>query len=178
MSTWVIEDLEQRLVRIAAAKAQNPSAPYTECFAGNRHELKAYYRFIDNEREAISPQGILHGHRERTVGRMKGYKRVLVIQDTTDLDFSERLHCNGLGDIGKNQTGAVSQGLKMHSSLAVSEEGLPLGVLDTQIYASHFDEAEKEQNRPIEEKESYRWLRTIDDLNVQAEYLPGNGSGR
>jgi hypothetical protein len=46
------------------------------------------------------------------------------------------LHCNGLGDIGKNQTGAVSQGLKMHSSLAVSEKGVPLGVLKTQIYAS------------------------------------------
>ena len=166
------EVARQRLVRIASAKAQNPSAPYTECFAGNRHQLKAYYRFIGNEREAINPKEILRGHRERTVGRMKGYKRVLVIQDTTDLDFSERLHCNGLGDIGKNQTGAVSQGLKMHSSLAVAEEGLPLGVLDTQIYASHFDNGGKAHNRPIEEKESYRWLRTIDDLNDVAEYLP------
>ena len=166
------KDLAQRLVRIATAKAQHPSAPYTECFAGNRHELKAYYRFIDSERETINPRGILQGHRERTIGRMKGCKRVLVIQDTTDLDFSERLHCNGLGDIGKNQTGAVSQGLKMHSSLALSEEGVPLGVLDTQIYASHFDDAKKAQNRPIEEKESYRWLRTIDDLNDVAEYMP------
>jgi len=166
------KDTEQRLVRIATAKAQNPSASYTECFTGNRHELKAYYRFIGNEREAINPQGILRGHRERTIGRMNGYKRALVIQDTTDLDFSERLHCNGLGDIGKNQTGAVSQGLKMHSSLAVGEDGLPLGVLDTKIYAAHFDGEEKAQNRPIEEKESYRWLRTIDDLNDLAEYLP------
>jgi hypothetical protein len=163
---------EQRLVRIAHAKAQNPSAPYTECFAGHRHELKAYYRFIGNAREAIHPQGILRGHRQRTVGRMKGYRRALVIQDTTDLDFSERLHCNGLGDIGKNQTGAVSQGLRMHSSLVVAEEGLPLGVLDLQMYASHFGGEEKAQNRPIEEKESYRWLRTIDDLNSLAEYLP------
>lgn len=104
---------------------------------------------------------------------MKNYQRALVIQDTTDLDFSARLHCNGLGDIGKNQTGAVSQGLKMHSSLAVSENGLPLGVLRTQIYASHFDEAEKAQDRPIEEKETYRWLAAIDDLNEVAEYLPG-----
>jgi hypothetical protein len=166
------KDLEQRLVRIATAKAQNPSAPYTECFAGNRHELKAYYRLIGSEREEINPESILHGHRERTIGRMKNCHRVLVIQDTTDLDFSERLHCNGLGDIGKNQTGAVSQGLKMHSSLAVSEKGLPLGVLKTQIYASHYDETEKAPERPIEEKESYRWLSTIDDLHRTAEYLP------
>lgn len=166
------EATRQRLVRIASAKARNPAAPYTECCAGDRHQLKAYYRFIGNEREAINPPGILRGHRERTVGRMKGYKRALVIQDTTDLDFSERLHCNDLGDIGKNQTGAVSQGLKMHSSLAVTETGLPLGVLDTHIYASHFDAPERTQNRPIEDKESYRWLRTIDDLNTLAEYLP------
>ena len=165
------QDLEQRLVRIATAKAQHPSAPYTECFAGKRHELKAYYRFINSEQEKVNPENILHGHRERTIGRMKNCPRVLVIQDTTDLDFSARLHCNGLGDIGKNQTGAVSQGLKMHSSLAVSEKGLPLGVLKTQIYAAHFDE-EKAQDRPIAEKESYRWLSTIEDLNSVVEYLP------
>jgi hypothetical protein len=166
------EDRNQRLVRIVTAKAQQPSAPYTECFAGNRHELKAYYRFIDSEAEEVNPKSILQGHRERTIGRMKKYERVLAIQDTTDLDFSERLHCNGLGDIGKNQTGAVSQGLKMHSSLAVSEKGVPLGVLKTQIYASHYDETQKAQNRPIEEKETYRWLTTVDDLNEAAEYLP------
>jgi hypothetical protein len=166
------EDRNQRLVRIVAAKAQQPSAPYTECFAGNRHELKAYYRLIDSEAEEVNPESILHGHRERTIGRMKNYERVLAIQDTTDLDFSERLHCNGLGDIGKNQTGAVSQGLKMHSSLAVSEKGVPLGVLKTQIYASHYDETQKAQDRPIEKKETYRWLTTVDDLNEAAKYLP------
>jgi len=166
------KDREQRLVRIVTAKAQQPSAPYTECFAGNRHELKAYYRFIDSEAEEVNPESILHGHRERTIGRMKKCERVLAIQDTTDLDFSERLHCNGLGDIGKNQTGAVSQGLKMHSLLAVSERGVPLGVLKTQIYATHYDETKKAQDRPIEEKESYRWLSTIDDLNNAAEYVP------
>ncbi len=166
------QDREQRLRRIAAAKAQNPAASYTECCAGNRHELKAYYRFIDQEAEALTVPAILKGHRERTVGRMKGFRRVLVVQDTTDLDFSERLHCNGLGDIGKNQTGTVSQGLKMHSSLAVSEGGLALGVLDTHIYPAHFDAVEKAEWRPIEEKESYRWVRTLDEVNDLAEYLP------
>jgi len=166
------EDRNQRFVRIVTAKAKQPSAPYTECFAGKRHELKAYYRFIDSEAEEVNPESMLQAHRERTIGRMKKCRRVLGIQDTTDLDFSERLHCNGLGDIGKNQTGAVSQGLKMHSLFAVSEPGVPLGVLKTQIYASHFDETPKAQDRPIEEKETYRWLSMIDSLNDAAQYLP------
>jgi hypothetical protein len=166
------QDATQRLLRIAQAKAQNPSASYAECFAGNRHELKAYYRFIGQKRDQMSPAGILGGHRRQTIRRIKGYRRVLAIQDTTDLDFSARLHCNDLGDIGKNQTGAVSQGLKMHSVLALNEVGLPLGVLGTNIYASHFDREQKAPNRPIEEKESYRWLRTIDDLREISEWVP------
>jgi hypothetical protein len=165
-------DATERLVRIAQAKALNPSAPYTECFAGDRHELKAYYRFINKKHERMNPTGILSGHRQETIRRIKGQRRVLAVQDTTDLDFSDRLHCNDLGDIGKNQTGAVSQGLKMHSLLPLSESGLLLGVLGTNIYASHFDGEEKAQVRPIEEKESFRWLRAIDELVEVSEWAP------
>jgi hypothetical protein len=164
-------DATQRLVHIAQAKALNPSAPYTQCFAGDRHELKAYYRFINKQHERMTPSGILSGHRQETIRRIKGHRRVLAVRDTTDLDFSERLHCNDLGDIGKNQTGAVSHGLKMHSLLPLTESGLPLGVLGTNIYASHFDSEEKAQDRPIEEKESYRWLRDIDELAEVSEWV-------
>ena len=165
-------DATERLVRIAQAKAQNPSAPYTECFAGNWHELKAYYRFINKKHARMNPEGILSGHRRETIRRIKGYPLVLAVRDTTDLNFSERLHCNDLGDIGKNQTGTVSQGLKMHSLLPLSETGLPLGVLGTTIYASHFESKKKTQDRPIEEKESYRWLRDIDELAKLSEWAP------
>jgi hypothetical protein len=161
---------EQRLREIVARKAQNPSASYTACVGGDRHQLKAYYRFIGNERAQICPEGILAGHRRRTVGRMRNQKRVLVVQDSTDLDFSERLHCNGLGIIGTNQTGTESPGLKMHSLLALSEEGLPLGVLDLRIYPPEAD-GNKPHNRPIEEKESYRWLYGFEHLAKISESL-------
>ncbi len=159
----------QRLLKVVRAKAHNPAASYTECFGGDRHQLKALYRFFGHDR--VTPERILDGHRERTVGRMKGRKRVLVVQDTTDLDFSERLHCNGLGLIGTNQTGAQSPGLKMHSALALSEQGLPLGVLDTRLYPPEWG-AEKTPNRPVEEKASYRWLRTLEQLAEIAPSLP------
>lgn len=166
------QDATERLLRIAQGKARNPSAAYSECVDGNRQELKAYYRFIGNKREAINPAGILSSHRRQTIRRIKGRQRVLAIQDTTDLDFSKRLHCQGLGDQGKNQTGLVSQGLKMHSTLVVSEDGLPLGIVGLHIYAAHFDGADKGQKRPIEEKESYRWLRTIEELREISEWVP------
>lgn len=154
---------ERRLVEIARRRAENPATPYTQSVDGNRHELKAFYRFIGNDREEITPATMLATHRERTIGRMKGEKRVLAIQDSTDLDFSERLQCNGLGMIGTNQTGAKSAGLRMHSCLAVNERGLPLGVLSTALYAPK-KEGKKPQNRPIEDKESYRWLQVFEQL--------------
>lgn len=166
------QDTTQRLVRIAQAKASNPSASYTECFAGDRHELKAYYRFIGHKRPQLSPASILGGHRHQTLRRIKAESRVLVVQDTTDLDFSDRLHCNGLGDIGKNQTGALNHGLKMHSALALTEQGLPLGLLGTRIYAAHFHRDSQEQDRPIQQKQSYRWLRTIEQLREISEWVP------
>jgi hypothetical protein len=154
---------ERRLVEIARRKAESPAAPYTQSVDGNRHELKAFYRFIGNEREEITPDTMLAPHRERTIGRMKAEKRVLVIQDSTDLDFSDRLDCNGLGVIGTNQTGAESGGLRMHSALALSEKGLPLGVLSTEFYPPRTG-GKQPQDRPIEEKESYRWLKVFEQL--------------
>jgi hypothetical protein len=151
---------ERRLFEIVSAKAQSPASPYTKCLGGNRHQLKAFYRFMGTDE--VTPQAILSGHRQRTIGRMKGRKRVLIVQDSTDLDFSDRLHCNGLGVIGTNQTGAESPGLKMHSALALKEDGMPLGVLGIDLYPPKTS-GSKPQNRPIEEKESYRWLRTFED---------------
>jgi hypothetical protein len=168
-------DTDQRLLLLAQAKAQNPAATYTECFQGNRHDLKAYYRFIGHSRDGVTPDAMMATHRQQTCRRIKAHKRVLIIQDTSDLNFSNRLHCNGLGDIGKNQTGCVSHGLKLHSALSVTEQGLPLGVLNAQVYAAHFDGKDKKNlDRPIEEKESFRWLRTIDDLCEASDWI---GSG-
>jgi hypothetical protein len=58
-------------------------------------------------------------------------------------------------------------GVNVHSCLAVTAEGLVLGVLDQSSYnrpepkdesASH----ESKKVRPIEEKESFRWLETLE----------------
>ena len=60
---------------------------------------------------------------------MRGQRTVLAIQDGTDLNFSRRPGCDGLQLIGKNQTTATSLGLHMHTTLAVTATGPPLGVL-------------------------------------------------
>jgi hypothetical protein len=56
--------------------------------------------------------------------------------------------------------------------LPLTENGLPLGVLSTNIYASHFNAEQKQPGRPIEQKQSYRWLRDIDMLVEVAQCAP------
>ena len=102
---------------------------------------------------------ILLPHRERTVRRMKAHKTVLCIQDGTDLDYSGLDQCKGLGVIGTNQTGAKSGGLHLHSTLAVTTEGIPLGVLRAQCAAPELKSKEDDRPSsaiPIEEKKTFR----------------------
>jgi hypothetical protein len=58
---------------------------------------------------------------------------VLCIQDGTDLNYNQLEQCVGLGILSKNQTGAKTRGLHLHSTFAVTGEGVPLGVLQAQL---------------------------------------------
>jgi len=50
-------------------------------------ETNAAYKFFDNDK--VDPEKILRPHREATEKRIHEEKVVLVIQDTTELDFSK-----------------------------------------------------------------------------------------
>jgi hypothetical protein len=162
------ERRNEQLIKIAENKGQHPSDSYSRACGGDRHALKGYYRLINNTDERVSSKTLMGGHREQTIRRMAGEKTALIVQDTMDMNFSARLHCKDLGLIGKNQTGAESQGLKMHSRFVLNDQGMPLGVLHTEIYAAQPkpDLEGKADKRPIEEKESYRWLQTYEDARA------------
>lgn len=165
------ERLTDRLVKIVSAQAAQPNGSYSQATGGQRHALKAYYRFLNNERSQLNLDSLLLSHRRQTVRRMKKEPTVLIVQDTTDLNFSTRSQCAGLGQIGTNQTGAKSRGLRLHSSLALSQEGLPLGLVQLYGYAPQSAEG-KDRERPIEQKESYRWLEGFAEAMKIAALLP------
>ena len=50
-------------------------------------KTNAAYKFFDNDK--VDPQKILRPHREATEKRIHEEKVVLVIQDTTELDYSK-----------------------------------------------------------------------------------------
>jgi hypothetical protein len=168
--------LSKRLVEIGCNKAQHPGNSYDSAAQGDWSKVKAYYRFIEQpDSGAVTPANILLPHREQTIRRMKAERTVLCVQDGSDLNYSSLTDCNGLGKIGTNQTGAASAGLHCHSTLALTEEGLPLGVLRSQCTAPAFEEAHKKKkpiDTPIEEKKTFAWIAGLRDCMELKAQMP------
>jgi hypothetical protein len=85
---------------------------------------------------------------------------VLVVQDTTALDYSAHRKTQGLGPVTSK-----GQGLLVHSALALTEEGEPLGLVHQQSWVRDPEEVGKtgaRRARPWQEKESYKWQRTVE----------------
>ena len=83
---------------------------------------------------------------------------ILAREDTTFRNFTHHPATSGLGPIGGGQRGLV-----MHSTLAFTPQGLPLGLLDQQIWARPEPEraAKRTKQRPIADKESHKWLSAL-----------------
>ena len=96
---------------------------------------------------------------------------MLAVQDTTELDFTHHKETTGLGPLsGKNQ-----QGLMAHTTLAITPQRVPVGIMAQQVWARDFDQVGKRatrKNRPIEQKESYKWLSSLESVIQISESHP------
>jgi hypothetical protein len=152
--------LEERFVRTMETLIRQPGASIWEA-SEDRAEAKAIYRMLANE--SFDREEILMAHRDATIRRIVEYRgTILAVQDTTGVNYDTHLKTEGIGYIGDK-----TLGVNVHSCLVVTTDGLVLGVLDQSSYnrpepkdesASH----ESKKVRPIEEKESFRWLETLE----------------
>ena len=119
-----------RLVRSASLMSEVTGKPITRNTRADRAAVKGHYRFLASDPDsAVTPTNILAPHRQRTIERMRGQKTVLCIQDGRKLRYPTRPGCEGLTVIGRNQTKAKTRGMHLHTTLATTETGMPLGVL-------------------------------------------------
>ncbi|MEP9409789.1 MAG: IS4 family transposase [Candidatus Brocadia sp.] len=122
-------------------------------------KLKGAYRFFGDER--VNPADILHSHIKQTLKRAEEHKVVLSVNDTTSMNLSTHEAAEGLGCLSTEQG---EDGYFLHDTVVFTTTGIPLGVLDAQTWARDPDEHGKKAKRkqkPIEEKESYKWLRSL-----------------
>jgi hypothetical protein len=157
----------RRAVKLLTAWAEQPeqSIPLA---SGGKAEAKGAYRFLENE--AVSSAALIEAHARATATRAAQQAEVWVAQDTTSLDFSRKPATQGLGPLDSIYT----RGLKVHSALAMSPEGVPLGLLHQQVWAR--DAADggtryRRRQRSTSEKESQRWITTVE--RIQERVSPG-----
>lgn len=154
------ERLTQRLMTMARDFWARPMANLPEA-CESATKMQAAYRFLAND--DVLFETLLQPHYAATEGRISELGEgsvVLVPQDTTSVNYSQ-LSIEGLGPIGTTADGA--QGLHLHSSLAMTVQGVPLGFVDAQCWARDPAEFGKKAQRhalAIEQKESYRWIKS------------------
>jgi hypothetical protein len=146
--------LTQRLVSIARDFYSRPQASIPQACNGERAKVKAVYRFMDNQEVTLAK--VLEPHQEQTRTRMAEHQVVLAVQDSTSLNYTGHRSTAGLGPIGTKRSGAL--GLIVHDTVAVTPDGLALGVIDAQAWVRDWED--KEAGRSIEQKESVKWLRS------------------
>jgi len=138
--------------------------------------LKAQYRFIHNQNN--TPEAILNAHHQSAIERTAEYARVILAQDTSEIDTTKP-HCQvaGAGPLESDD----KRGFFVHPLYALTEDGLPLGIVDEVIWTreairTDLDRAEKSRLRKqtvFEEKESSRWLEMFQSGEQIARAHPG-----
>lgn len=151
--------LNERLIATAERMLAKPQASINGACAGWA-ETKAAYRFFANPK--VDWRRILEPHIEKTFERALQRPVVLAIQDTTTIDFSHHPVTRGLGPISDADKPFL-RGLLVHSTLAVTPQGLPLGLLDQQIWERRLKARPKRARRqlPLSAKESFKWVKSL-----------------
>ncbi len=141
---------------------------------------KAAYRFFDNAR--VDESLILAGHFAATKSRMAAAKGpILVLHDTTEFSYQRKRpdrigQTHSLPSYRLGIRPFTQCGLLMHSSLAITTAGKPLGLTAVKFWTrKKFKGTNALQGRgaagskhavnmtriPIEQKESVRWLENL-----------------
>lgn len=163
-TSWVNKELEKtyirderllnRLISVTKSLAGNTEVSLTQALGG-WNETRGCYRLLNNKN--ITTDVILSGHTSETIERIKGHSVILVPHDTTSFDFSYLTSAEGLGPYSTSED---KKGMLLHTSMALTTEGVPLGLLKQQYWVRDAIDPERDYKQlPIEEKESYKWIK-------------------
>lgn len=184
LASWVVEEmgsadlndrrLNARLVAVLSALGERPTASIPAAMGGFK-EMRAAYRLFNNDK--VTFDRIVAPHAEETLKRIAGQSIVLLVQDTTELDFTRpQEQMTGAGSLD----GSARWGAFLHPLHAFTPDGTPLGTCAAMTWtreeAPEETRAEKERRRkstPIEHKESLRWIDGLREARTVAEQVPG-----
>jgi hypothetical protein len=154
--------LVKRGGHVLAAWARSPGVSLAKA-CGSKAQAKAAYRFIANNQ--VTVKALQQAVYSEGAEQCAEHSRVFIAQDTTSLEYGHREPIQDLGPV----TTSGAQGLLLHTSLALSQDGTPLGLLDQQIWTRPQRTPKAHKQRSIEDKESGKWLH---GMRAAAAQLP------
>lgn len=147
---------------MAATLAERPGGKIVEVFRSNAEQQGAY-DLLSNEKVQI--ERILNAVQTATLRRCEDAQWVHVAVDGISLRIADRRRAKGFGAVGSTHNGA--SGLKVVHAYAISESGVPLGVLNQQWWCRERRMKRRDcQRRPLEDKETRHWVNAIGDAAV------------
>ena len=149
---------KDRLISLTRDFFAKPASPIPLCCVGQAKQKGAYRFFSDDK---VKPEDILNFHIKQTIERTKEHKVLLSINDTTSFNLSNHKSTKGLGCLSSSQG---ELGYLLHDTVIFTTNGVPLGVLEAQSWSRDVEEhgkSDQRRNKPIEEKESFKWLKSL-----------------
>lgn len=130
-------------------------------------ETIAAYRFFSNEK--VTSEKIFLPHKHATLKRIKSEKVVLLPQDTSEINYSSKTDIEGLGPLSTE----TYRGFLLHPVLAITPDRLCLGSLSNEMWVrKSIGNKGLNRDRPIEDKESIRWIKGFEIAENVAKEAP------
>ena len=147
----------KRLIESAAQIAAHPEKPFNQVFDWN--DLRGFYRLCNQETATL--QVVQGPHWQQTRQTMGNQPLVLILHDTSEMDYTSHASLQGTGPIGDGK----GRGFLQHNSLAVVPEpkqvlGLAYQQLHIRKEAPKKEHTSKRKRR--RDRESQLWLRGIE----------------
>ena len=131
--------------------------------SGGWYDTKATYSFFKNEDVTLSSlqQAIMRfGSKQAGV-----FNKILIAHDISNISYHD-LKADGLGYLDNKE----GRGIMCYSSVAISEDGVPLSLVYQQTWTRPEEQLGKRRYRkttPFEQKETYEWYKGIQEVNKQ-----------
>ena len=148
------DERRDRTGRFLTQRVAERQAVCLRRLADDRSEQAKFRRFLAND--AVTVEEMVEYRAELVAAAVKG-RHVLAIQDTSEINYQAQCgRKRGLGKVGNG----TDVGLFVHPVLVMDAQAQDcLGLADIQVWRRTKGKAKNYKRLPIEEKESYRWVK-------------------
>lgn len=158
----------KRLVYSADCIRRHPGSTLPDKFKSPA-DLKAFYRLCHCDE--VTHAAVLTPHREFVLEQISRLRRdILVLHDSTELDYSTHFALDGLGQIGNGH----HRGYICHNSLAVDPKNREVLGLLNQVLHHRPSVGKKEtqkQRRERQSRESRLWVEGVSPLPARWQFI-------